>query len=84
VTGGAVDFDLPFGIAHAIKQGILNCARSQNAWIITGGTNVGVMKLVGDIIHSSKSQTSLPLIGVGVSSVAALMPLMLCSMPGGP
>ena len=46
VTGGAQTFDLPLGLYQEVKRGIIQAALSKNAWIIDGGTNVGVMKLV--------------------------------------
>jgi hypothetical protein len=50
VTGGAVDFSFPSSIKTSFKEGIAKIAMSTNALIITGGTSVGVMKLVGEAI----------------------------------
>ena len=53
VTGGAKNFTLPQRMKTAFKQGISKAASSTNALIITGGTNTGVMKLVGEAIVES-------------------------------
>lgn len=41
-----------------------------DAWIITGGTNTGVMKLVGDAIraHTLKKGSRKPLVAIGIAT----------------
>jgi transient receptor potential cation channel subfamily M protein 2 len=53
VTGGAQKFTIPQKMKNAFKLGLIKAAISTNALIITGGTNAGVMKLVGDAIAES-------------------------------
>lgn len=48
VTGGAKDFQIPYRMKKAFKEGLIKAAVSTDAWIITGGTNHGVMRLVGE------------------------------------
>ena len=50
VTGGATNFSVPCSIKNSLKEGIAKLAMSSNSLIITGGTAVGVMKLVGEAI----------------------------------
>ena len=53
VTGGAQNFTIPQRMKNAFKQGLIKAATSTNALIITGGTNAGVMKLVGEAVAES-------------------------------
>ena len=53
VTGGAQNFTIPTKMKSAFKLGLVKAATSTNALIITGGTNTGVMKLVGEAIAES-------------------------------
>ena len=48
VTGGAKGFDIPIQMKKTFKQGLFKVAASTDAWIITGGTDVGIMRLVGE------------------------------------
>ena len=49
VTGGAKKFTLNPRIKKAFKSGFIRAAATTGAWIITGGTNEGIMKLVGEV-----------------------------------
>lgn len=62
VTGGAQKFSIPLKMRTAFKHGLIKAATSTNAWIITGGTNTGVMKLVGEAV--SESISKLTVIGI--------------------
>jgi hypothetical protein len=46
VTGGAQKFTIPLLMKKAFKRGLIKAAGSTGAWIITGGTEYGVMRLV--------------------------------------
>ncbi|XP_072021697.1 transient receptor potential cation channel subfamily M member-like 2 [Amphiura filiformis] len=50
VTGGAWDFPFNTNIKEVFRKGIVEAAESAKAWVITGGTNVGVMKYVGTAV----------------------------------
>lgn len=50
VTGGAQKFTIPQRMKKAFKRGLIKAAASTGAWIITGGTNTGVMRLVGEAV----------------------------------
>ncbi|XP_022809876.1 transient receptor potential cation channel subfamily M member 3-like, partial [Stylophora pistillata] len=75
VTGGAKNFVLHSKLKHVLRQGLLKAAQTTGAWIITGGTNTGVMRHVGEAVKGhtvmsrgtqlSKDKTSqLHLIGI--------------------
>ncbi|KAL5246838.1 hypothetical protein ACHWQZ_G018888 [Mnemiopsis leidyi] len=65
VTGGAKSFNVSQDICGSFQQGLLSAAKSTNAWLITGGQNCGVMKLVGDVIGRSVFTSKISTIGVG-------------------
>jgi hypothetical protein len=62
ITGGAADFVLPPRLLHAFSQGLAVAALSAKAWIFTGGSDTGVMKLVGETVRRHDIRT--PVIGV--------------------
>eukprot|EP00050_Salpingoeca_kvevrii_P002038 m.185860 g.185860 ORF g.185860 m.185860 type:complete len:1506 (-) comp10522_c1_seq1:295-4812(-) len=64
ITGGARDFDLSPRLLSAIKKGLLTAALSTDAWIITGGSNSGVMQLVGNILSDAAADKQIPVIGI--------------------
>lgn len=62
VTGGAQDFVLSSQLQRVFDRGLVSAASSTNAWVITGGTDTGVMKLVATAFRENNVQV--PLIGV--------------------
>lgn len=50
VTGGAKSFTLHPKLKNVLRQGLLKVAETTGAWIITGGTNTGVMRYVGEAV----------------------------------
>jgi hypothetical protein len=53
VTGGAQDFDFSRRMEEVVFQGILQAATAAQASIIDGGTDAGVMKLLGKAVQRS-------------------------------
>ncbi|XP_071824925.1 transient receptor potential cation channel subfamily M member-like 2 isoform X3 [Apostichopus japonicus] len=51
VTGGAIDFNLNSSLKDVFRKGLIKAALSTGAWIITGGSNSGVMKYVGEAVR---------------------------------
>jgi hypothetical protein len=49
---------------QALRRGFLRATENSSAWIITGGMNAGVMKLIGGMV--SEQGISVPLIGIGM------------------
>ncbi|XP_072050607.1 transient receptor potential cation channel subfamily M member 3-like [Amphiura filiformis] len=68
VTGGAKDFVLQPKLKRIFRQGIVNVAVSTNAWIITGGTNTGVMKHVGKALREHTLRSRNKIFAIGVAS----------------
>ena len=64
VTGGAQKFDVSSRLKKALKTELMRAAVSTNAWIITGGSNSGVMKLVGEAVADQSHKHNLTLIGI--------------------
>lgn len=58
ITGGAQSFefknDLKEKLKSQIREIILNTVVSIGCWIITGGTNTGIMELVGKALNETK------------------------------
>ena len=67
VTGGATPFTLRPKIERLFEKTLLNATRSTTGLIVTGGANIGVMKLVGDsIARSGRMETCLGIMPWGV------------------
>ena len=64
VTGGATNFTISENIKNAFKHGLVKAAKTTDSWIISGGTDVGVMKLVGDAIEEDLNGQYLTAIGI--------------------
>ncbi|KAL5255510.1 hypothetical protein ACHWQZ_G010918 [Mnemiopsis leidyi] len=64
VTGGAQDFQCPPELEKRFKRGLAKAAKSTDAWIFTGGTNTGVMKLVGEAVRGTSFGSQIVTIGV--------------------
>jgi hypothetical protein len=64
VTGGAKNFSIDSKTKNAFMRGLVKAAKTTDSWIISGGTNVGVMRLVGDAIEKDINGESLSVIGV--------------------
>lgn len=58
VTGGAQNFTIPLRMKKAFKEGLVKAAATTGAWIITGGTNTGVMRLVGEAVAEEYAKYS--------------------------
>ena len=68
VTGGARAFDVPLKIKNIFKQGLYKVAACTDAWIITGGTDVGIMKLVGDSMKEAYYLYNKPFNVLGIAT----------------
>uniref|UniRef100_A0A3B3VMV6 Transient receptor potential cation channel, subfamily M, member 2 n=1 Tax=Poecilia latipinna TaxID=48699 RepID=A0A3B3VMV6_9TELE len=68
VTGGAKNFYLKSNLKKAFHRGLIKVAQTTGAWIITGGTNAGVMRHVGQAVRdyalSNTKQREIVAIGV--------------------
>eukprot|EP00736_Rhodelphis_marinus_P002900 Rmarinus@m.18823 len=62
VTGGAQDFDLKPSLRHAFMRGLMRTATSTKAWIISGGSDAGVMQYIGQA--QATFQSDVPILGI--------------------
>jgi hypothetical protein len=60
VTGNALPFEMRPAFHDSFCQSLVKATESTNAWVISGGTSTGVMKLVGEAL----GQTGNPVIGI--------------------
>ena len=63
VIGGAQDFTLAPQLLAVFSDGLNRAVSSCKAWIITGGTDTGVMKVIGSVM--ADSPVKVPIIGIG-------------------
>ncbi|XP_021362499.1 transient receptor potential cation channel subfamily M member 2-like isoform X2 [Mizuhopecten yessoensis] len=70
VTGGAKNFHMTTRLKEVFRRGLMKVAKSTGAWIITGGTNTGVMKHVGEAVrdYGLTSVSSTPVVAIGVAT----------------
>eukprot|EP00047_Mylnosiga_fluctuans_P021332 m.103498 g.103498 ORF g.103498 m.103498 type:complete len:1566 (+) comp8856_c0_seq2:29-4726(+) len=52
VVGSTHTLALPPQLEHAIRDGLQNAIKATNAWIVTGGTNAGINRMVGDLVSA--------------------------------
>ena len=61
VTGSALSLQLTAQLQRVFDRGLVAAASVTKAWIFTGGTDSGVMKLVGEAMH--KYGLDVPVVG---------------------
>ncbi|CAF4854401.1 unnamed protein product [Rotaria sp. Silwood1] len=69
VTGGAKNFDMSTRLKKIFQSGLVSAAITTNAWLITAGTNAGVVKEVGEALNNyryknRKHGLNIPTIGI--------------------
>ena len=64
VTGAAKKFQVAEKIKNAFKIELMKAAKTTDSWIISGGTDVGVMRLVGDAIEENPHTQDLVVLGI--------------------
>ena len=69
VTGGAKTLALDEKTSYAFKTGLMKVANGNNAWIVSGGTDAGVMRLVGDAVAEEFQYEDVPVIGIATWGV---------------
>ena len=73
VTGGASDFAMKKKDHDRLRQGLQRVAATKGAWVITGGTNAGIMKICGEAVRDQLlTSTSSP------SSNSGLVNFVFC------
>ncbi|XP_037380756.1 transient receptor potential cation channel subfamily M member 2 isoform X1 [Talpa occidentalis] len=58
VAGGAKNFHMKPRLKSVFQRGLVKVAQTTGAWIITGGSHVGVMKQVGEAVRASSMSCS--------------------------
>ena len=77
VIGGGEKLVIPHRMKNAFKRGLVKAAASTDAWIITGGRNVGVMRLVGEAIADEFLACKLTVLGIATWGSVALRNLLV-------
>ena len=54
VVGGAKNFKLDGRKKETFKRGLIAAAQATNAWMLSGGTNAGCMKLIGETVKEGQ------------------------------
>jgi hypothetical protein len=63
ITGGARDFKIDQESEKFFKTGLMKVAKIHGAWIITGGIDSGIMKIIGEA-SDEDSNSNLTLLGI--------------------
>lgn len=64
VMGGAGGMNLSAAVEHHFCEGLVGAAKKTGGWVFTGGTDSGVMDLVGKAMHKHDSRRMVPCIGI--------------------
>lgn len=64
IAGGEYCVNMPLIWKKNFKTGLVKAAKAANAWLITGGLNVGAMRLVGDSIAEEISTENVTVLGI--------------------
>ncbi|XP_060573986.1 transient receptor potential cation channel subfamily M member 3-like [Ruditapes philippinarum] len=67
VHGGILNFDLQPKLKRVFRKGLLKAAKTTGAWIVTGGTNTGVTRHVGDAISDRSLKAKNKIIAIGIA-----------------
>ncbi|CAF1432325.1 unnamed protein product, partial [Adineta ricciae] len=70
VTGGGKQCNMSTHLRKTFQRGLVAAAATTNAWLITAGTNAGVIREVGKALHNyryknRKHALDVPCIGIG-------------------
>ena len=77
VNDGSKGFNVPLKIKKAFKRGLIKAALNTGAWIVTGGGNMGIAKLVGEAVADETHKESLTVIGIANWGCLALRDRMI-------
>ncbi len=66
VHGGIANYGLQPKLKQAIQRGLIKVANTSHIWLITAGTDTGVVKHIGDILREyfPKSRNNVVVIGI--------------------
>ena len=74
ITGGARDFVLTNRLRETLRSGLRRATDVTDSWIVTGGTNCGIMKVRGELLDKRPSSNVLP------ACMHACLPSMLWTL----
>ncbi|GFR76765.1 transient receptor potential cation channel subfamily M member 2-like [Elysia marginata] len=72
VTGGAKNFSMKTRLREVFRRGLMKAALSTGAWIVTGGSNAGVMKHVGEAVRDFGLTAEGRVMTIGIASWGAV------------
>ncbi|KYO36053.1 transient receptor potential cation channel subfamily M member 2 isoform X1 [Alligator mississippiensis] len=89
VTGGAKNFNMKQRLKNIFRRGLVKVAQTTGAWIITGGSHAGVMKLVGEAVrdfsmNSSYKEGEIITIGIATWGTVYNRESLICPLGGFP
>merc|ERR1740121_3200091 len=64
IMGGAGGMNIKPDVEAHFCEGLVGAAKQTGGWVITGGTDSGVMDLVGKAMHKHDSRRMVPCIGI--------------------
>ncbi|CAK9055339.1 unnamed protein product [Durusdinium trenchii] len=64
IVGGAGEMNLDPAVEAHFCEELVGAAKQTHGWVITGGTDSGVMDLVGRAMHRHDARRTVPCIGV--------------------
>ncbi|KAK2154072.1 hypothetical protein NP493_2229g00014 [Ridgeia piscesae] len=67
VHGGIANFDLQPKLKRVFHKGLFKAAKTTGAWIMTGGTNTGVMFHVGEALGDTLTQARNNIVSIGIA-----------------
>ena len=67
VHGGIANFGLQPKLKQAIERGLIKVANTSQIWIITAGTDTGVVKHIGDILREYFPKSRNNIIAIGIT-----------------
>ncbi|XP_078671110.1 transient receptor potential cation channel subfamily M member-like 2 isoform X2 [Branchiostoma floridae x Branchiostoma belcheri] len=68
VAGGAQKFFLKNRLKDAFIRSLMKASQSTDAWILTGGTNSGIMKCVGEAVRDQVSNFATSPVAIGIAT----------------
>lgn len=67
MNGGIANFGLQPKLKQAIQRSLIKVANTSHIWIITAGTDTGVVKHVSDMLRDQFTHSSNNLIVIGIA-----------------
>ncbi|XP_060069972.1 transient receptor potential cation channel subfamily M member 2-like [Ylistrum balloti] len=72
VTGGTKNFQMKNKLRTAFKRGLVKLTRTTRPWIISEGTDTGIMKVVGEAVHDFNITSQRSIVAIGIATWGAI------------